>query len=71
CQTDKDPHQILSSLPLIRNQFFYELTNVYSYLYWSFLPAPPPTPAREAPGNQSWKSNFLAIKQEGRDEQCG
>ena len=24
-------------------------------------PAPPPTPAREAPGNQSWKSNFLAI----------
>jgi len=23
--------------------------------------APPPTPAREAPGNQSWKSNFLAI----------
>ena len=21
--------------------------------------APPPTPAREAPGNQSWKSNFL------------
>jgi hypothetical protein len=26
------------------------------------LAAPPPTPAREAPGNQSWKSNFLAIK---------
>ena len=25
------------------------------------LSAPPPTPAREAPGNQSWKSNFLAI----------
>jgi hypothetical protein len=24
--------------------------------------APPPTPAREAPGNQSWKSNFLAIR---------
>jgi hypothetical protein len=23
--------------------------------------APPPSPAREAPGNQSWKSNFLAI----------
>ena len=23
--------------------------------------APPPTPAREAPGNQSWKSNFLAF----------
>ena len=23
--------------------------------------APPPTPAREALGNQSWKSNFLAI----------
>jgi hypothetical protein len=23
--------------------------------------APPPTPAREAPGNQGWKSNFLAI----------
>ena len=25
--------------------------------------APPPSPAREAPGNQSWKSNFLAISQ--------
>ncbi len=25
--------------------------------------APPPTPAREAPGNQSWKRNFLAITQ--------
>ena len=24
-------------------------------------PAPPPTPAREAPGNQGWKSNFLAV----------
>ena len=21
----------------------------------------PPTPAREAPGNQGWKSNFLAV----------
>jgi len=25
--------------------------------------APPPTPAREAPGNQSWKSNFLGASQ--------
>jgi hypothetical protein len=25
------------------------------------LAAPPSSPAREAPGNQSWKSNFLAI----------
>ena len=25
------------------------------------LVAPPPTPAREAPGNQGWKSNFLAV----------
>ncbi|MFP6893339.1 MAG: hypothetical protein VCA18_06285 [Opitutales bacterium] len=24
--------------------------------------APPPTPVREALGNQSWKSNFLAIE---------
>jgi hypothetical protein len=24
-------------------------------------PAPPPTPAREAPGNQGWKREFLAI----------
>jgi hypothetical protein len=23
--------------------------------------APPPSPVREAPGNQSWKSNFLAV----------
>jgi hypothetical protein len=28
---------------------------------WWRISAPPPTPAREAPGNQSWKSNFLAI----------
>ena len=28
---------------------------------WQLSTAPPPTPAREAPGNQSWKSNFLAI----------
>jgi hypothetical protein len=25
--------------------------------------APPPTPAREAPGNQSWKRKILAINQ--------
>ena len=27
--------------------------------------APPPTPAPEAPGNQGWKSDFLAINQRG------
>jgi hypothetical protein len=27
----------------------------------SVMLAPPPTPAREAPGNQSWKCNFLTI----------
>ena len=38
----------------------------------SQVPCPPaalhpqPTPAREAPGNQSWKSNFLAIVEDAR-----
>ena len=28
--------------------------------------SPPPSPVREAPGNQSWKSNFLAIIEDAR-----
>ena len=34
---------------MLRDELFHHLAHL----------APPPTPAREAPGNQSWKSNFL------------
>ena len=33
--------------------------------------SPPPSPVREAPGNQSWKSNFLAIIEDARTPIAG